>query len=123
MTDEVWVSGFDGGSQAWAYIRNNTPLRYSYAVPDELFIHQVLELIDQIQVQGLNPGDEGCLISRAGETIYCEGIVIDRDNVPAVGTNIHAVFDYYGGDPDDEDAWYNWNDGDGAYVVSDYIEE
>ena len=122
VTDEVWVSGFDGGSQAWAYIRNNTPLRYSYAVPDELFIHQVLELIDQIQFKGMNPGDEGCLISRVGETIYCEGIVIDRDNVPAVGTNIHEVFDYYGGDPADEDAWYNWNDGDGAYVVSDYIE-
>lgn len=119
--DEVWVSGFDGGSQVWGYIRNNTPLRYSYAVPDELFIHKVLELIDQIQVKGMNPGDDGCLISRVGETMYCAGIVIDRDNCPEVGTNIHAVFDYYGGDPDDMDAWYNWNDGDGAYVVSDFV--
>ena len=121
--DEVWVSGFDGGSQCWSYIRNNTPLRYSYAVPDELFVHMALEVINDIQVEGLNPGDEGCTISHPGETMYCEGIVIGRDNCPDVGTNIHAVFDYYGGDPDDQDAWYNWNDGDGAYVVSDYIEE
>lgn len=121
--DEVWVSGFDGGSQCWSYIRNNTPLRYSYAVPDELFVHMALEVIDDIQVEGMNPGDEGCTISHVGETMYCEGIVITRENCPAVGTNIHAVFDYYGGDPDDQDAWYNWNDGDGAYVVSDYIEE
>lgn len=119
--DEVWVSGFDGGSQAWAYIRNNTPLRYSYAVPDELFVHKALEVINDIQIEGMNPGDDGCAISHVGEIMYCQGIVVDRDNCPAVGTNIHAVFDYYGGDPSDTDAWYNWNDGDGAYVVSDYI--
>ncbi|MSS14453.1 sugar ABC transporter substrate-binding protein [Porcincola intestinalis] len=121
--DDVWVSGFDGGSQCWSYIRNNTPLQYSYAVPDELFIHNALEVIDDIQVQGMNPGDEGCAISHVGEIIYCEGVVIDRSNCPAVGTNIHEVFNYYGGDPEDEDAWYNWNDGDGAYVVSDYEAE
>lgn len=121
--DNVWVSGFDGGSETWAYIRNNTPLQYSYAVPDELFVHMALEVIDDIQVEGMNPGDEGCTISHVGEIMYCEGIVIDRDNCPAVGTNIHAVFDYYGGDPDDADAWYNWNDGDGAYVVTDYVAE
>ena len=121
--DNVWVSGFDGGSETWSYIRNNTPLQYSYAVPDELFVHKALEVVDDIQVEGLNPGDEGCAISHVGEIMYCEGIVIDRDNCPAVGTNIHAVFDYYGGDPDDADAWYNWNDGDGAYVVTDYVEE
>ena len=121
--DNVWVSGFDGGSETWSYIRNNTPLQYSYVVPDELFVHKALEVVDDIQVEGLNPGDEGCAISHVGEIMYCEGIVIDRDNCPAVGTNIHAVFDYYGGDPDDADAWYNWNDGDGAYVVTDYVEE
>ena len=121
--DNVWVSGFDGGSETWSYIRNNTPLQYSYAVPDELFVHKALEVVDDIQVEGLNPGDEGCAISHVGEIMYCEGIVIDRDNCPAVGTNIHAVFDYYGGDPDDADAWYNWDDGDGAYVVTDYVEE
>lgn len=121
--DNVWVSGFDGGSETWSYIRNNTPLQYSYAVPDELFVHKALEVVDDIQVEGMNPGDEGCAISHVGEIMYCEGIVIDRDNCPAVGTNIHAVFDYYGGDPDDADAWYNWNDGDGAYVVTDYVEE
>ena len=121
--DDVWVSGFDGGSQTWSYIRNNTPLQYSYAVPDELFVHMALEVIDDIQVKGMNPGDEGCTISHVGEIMYCEGIVIDRSNCPPVGTNIHAVFDYYGGDPSKEDAWYNWNDGDGAYVVTDYEAE
>lgn len=121
--DNVWVSGFDGGSRTWSYIRNNTPLQYSYAVPDELFVHKALEVVEDIQVEGMNPGDEGCTISHPGEIMFCEGIVIDRDNCPAVGTNIHAVFDYYGGDPEDADAWYNWNDGDGAYVVTDYVEE
>lgn len=117
--EKCFVSGIDGGNQAWRYIRENTPFQYCYSQPFELFTHKVFEVIDQIQVQGLNPGDEGCDISEWGETMYSTGIVVTRDNCPEIGQSVHSVYDYYGGDPDDADAWYNWTDGPGIYVVSD----
>ena len=67
----------------------------------------------------MKPGDDGCLISEEGAAIYETGMVVSPKNVPEVGESIHAVFDYYGGDPEDADAWYNWTDGEGAYTVSE----
>lgn len=114
---DFWVAGIDGGSTAWTYIRNNTPFKYSYAQPFEVFTHIVFEAMDQIQCKGLNPGDEGCLIENVGEVVYTEGFVVTRENVPEAGQSIHALFDYYGGDPDDAEAWYNWTDAGGAYQI------
>ena len=79
----------------------------------------MFEIIDDIQVKGLNPGDEGCLLTKAGTAVYATGLVITPDNVPAVGTPIHEVFDYYGMDPEDPDAWFNWDDGNGIYMVTE----
>lgn len=117
VAEDFWVAGIDGGAAAWDYIRRGTPFRYSYAQPFELYTHSCFEIVDQIQVQGLNPGDEGCLIAQPGETFMAEGIVVTRDNVPEEGVSIHKLFNYYGGDPDDPDAWYNWQDAGGPYTI------
>lgn len=114
---KTFVAGFDGGMDVWSYIREDTPLKYSYAQPFERFMHIALDIIEETQILGLNPGDEGATLSRVGEVITVEGFVVTRDNVPDVGQSIHAVFDYYGGSPDDSEAWYNWTDGPGIYMI------
>lgn len=118
VNENFWVAGVDGGVDTWEYIRSGTVFKYSYAQPFELFTHQVFEVIDQLQVKGMNPGDEGCLIARSGAVIYSEGFVVTPDNVPAVGQSIHAVYDYYGMDPDDADAWFNWTEEGGALMIT-----
>ena len=65
----MWVAGIDGGAQAWSYIRDNTPLKYSYAQPFELYVHNVFEIINSTQVLGANPGDDGSMILASGETL------------------------------------------------------
>lgn len=114
VNPDFFTAGIDGGSDAWSYIRNGGYFKYSYAQPFEMFTHKVFEVIDQIQVQGLNPGDEGCLLSHSGEVLYSEGLVVTQDNVPDVGANINSIFDYY--DENDKDAWYNW---EGTYEVTE----
>lgn len=113
VPEDFFVAGIDGGSDAWSYIRSDGYFKYNYAQPFEMFVHKVFECIEDIQVDGLNPGDEGCIISYTGEVLYTEGIVVTLENVPEVGANINSVFDYYDDDPD---AWYNW---EGTYVVTE----
>lgn len=111
--------GIDGGSEVWAYIRNGSNVKYSYAQPVELYYHVTCELVDQLQVQGMQPGDEGCMIGKWGEAIYCDGEIITPDNVPNVGESVHAAINYYGGDPADAGAWYNWTEAGGYPMVED----
>lgn len=114
---QIFSIGIDGGSETWAYLRDKTPFKYSFAQPFELYQHNVFELIDQMQIKGLKPGDEGCVIGRYGETIYEKGRVVSTDSVPDVGSSVHEVFNYYGEDPNDLDAWYNWQEAGGPYNV------
>ena len=113
VNPDLFVAGIDGGSDAWNYIRSGGYFKYSYAQLFEMFTHKVFEAIEQIQVKGLNPGDEGCILAKSGEVLYSEGLVISQENVPEVGANINSAFDYYDDDPD---AWYNW---EGTYTVSE----
>ena len=117
--EKTFCTGVDGGSATWAYMRQDTPLKYTYSQPFELFAHNTCEIISDIQVKGLNPGDEGCTISEVGETFTAPGIVTTMENVPEPGDSIHSVFDFYGEDPEDADAWYSWNDGPGIYQVTE----
>ena len=94
-------------------------MRYTYSQPFELYTHNLFEIIAQIQQEGLKPGDDGCSISNWGDTVYASGHVTTRENVPEIGQSVHAVFDYYGMDPEDEETWFNWEDGPGIYYVSD----
>ena len=116
---DVAIIGVDGGSETWSHMRKGGNFKYSYAQPTELYCHKICELVDELQIQGLTPGDNGCSISAYGETIYSSGKIIDQDHVPAPNQSIHSVFDFYGGDPDDQEAWYNWNDGPGIYMIAD----
>lgn len=104
--DSVITAGIDGDSTTFPALMQDGPFKLSYMQGSELFVHTACEIIDDIQVKGLNPGDDGCDISRAGEQIYLTGTLVTKDDIPASGTPIHALFDYY--DPDDADAWYNW---------------
>lgn len=113
LNADFFCAGIDGGSDAWSYIRNGSFFKYSYAQPFEMFTHKVFECIDQIQVKGLNPGDEGCLLEKVGEVLYSEGMVITQENCPQPGANINSIFDYY---TDDASAWYNW---EGTYIISE----
>ena len=113
VSENFFCAGIDGGSDAWSYIRNGSYFKYSYAQPFEMFTHKVFEAIENIQVEGLNPGDEGCIIAKPGEVVYTEGLVVTPENVPEVGANINSLFDYYDDDPD---AWYNW---EGTYTVAE----
>lgn len=70
----------------------------------------MFDVIEDIQVEGLNPGEEGCAIKTSGETLYCTGTLVSRENVPQSGEPIQKVFSYY---TDDPDAWYNW---EGSYI-------
>ena len=99
--------GMDGGNDTWAAIRKGGPFKMSYAQPTELFMHATLELVDQIQVKGLNPGDAGCSISKVGQTQYFSGGIVTAENLPESGGSIHSAFDYYT-EPENPDAWYNW---------------
>ena len=113
VNENFFVAGIDGGSDAWSYIRSGGYFKYSYAQPFEMLTHKVFEAINDIQVKGLNPGDQGCILSKVGEVLFTEGLVVSKDNVPAVGANINSIFDYY---TEDANEWYNWPD---TYTVSE----
>lgn len=115
--ENTFLVGFDGGSKAWSYIRNDTPFKYSYAQPFELYTHNVFEIIDDIQVEGLNPGEKGCMIQKAGDSLFFTGLTVDMTNCPEIGQSFHSLFDYY--DESNADAWWNWDDGNGAAVVTE----
>ncbi len=110
---DFWVAGIDGGSECWARLREGGYFKYNYSQAFEMYSHKLCDVIEQIQVKGLNPGDAGCDIGYSGDILYTYGKVVTQDNVPDVGTNVHMLFDYYDPDPD---SWCNW---EGTYTVSE----
>lgn len=114
--ENTMVAFVDQGPSSWTYLRNNTPVKYVYATPFELIYHNTFEIIDQIQVQGMNPGDEGCDLSVSGQQLYVQGTLLTYDGpIPQVGDSIHTAFDYY--DENDTDAWYFWQEEDGTQIT------
>lgn len=119
--EKTFTVGIDGGRQSWSYIRNGEPLKYSYAQGFELQAHMLSQIIEQIQVKGMSPGDPGCDASKPQAMIYVKGGVVTKDNVPEIGTSIHQAFDYYDESINDpEVAWWTWTDGPGIYMVEAY---
>lgn len=105
--DEFFIATYDDGPSIYSYMREaDSNILYSYSQPLEAFVHYCCELISQIQIEGMNPGDEGCLIEKSGDMLYVQGSIVTKDSVPAIGDSIHTAFDYY--DPSDADAWYMW---------------
>lgn len=117
--DDMFTVGMDGGRQAWAYLRSGEiPFVASLAEPFEYQVHQCFEGIYQMQVEGKNRGDADCIVPASGEySTDNMTIMVDAKNVPEVGANVHSVFNYYGGDPEDPNAWYNQGE---IYYVADY---
>ena len=102
---EIITAGIDGDSSSFAALTAGGPFQATYMVPCELLAHSVAEVIYQIQVQGIAPGESGSSISESGETIYKTGGIVTASNLPEAGEPIHACFEYY--DAEDTDAWYN----------------
>lgn len=111
----VIAVGIDGGSEAFANIRKNGVFQASYAQACEMYSHKIMELVEQLQVKGMKPGDPDCLIQFWGETMYSDGTIVTPENVPDAGQPIHAAQAYY--DPNDKGAWYFWDDGQGLYMI------
>lgn len=105
---DIVTAGVDGANDSFAAMNDpSSAFAMCYAQPVEGFMHTTFEIVNDIQVKGLNPGDTDCTIGRAGQTIYMTGNIITRDNMPKVGDSMHSLFSYYTS-PDDPDAWYNW---------------
>jgi len=114
--EDIFVTGIDGGSATYQLIREGGPFVASISQPFELYTHNVFEAIAQIE-SGIMPGDAGSIIPKDSRTIYSTPVLTDDANCPEPGTSIHAVFNFYGGDPDDADAWYNWQEAGGPYMI------
>lgn len=112
----IITAGIDGDSTTFPALMEDGPFKLSYMQPSELFVHTMCEIVNDIQVLGLNPGDEGCHISKAGEQIYQTGGIVTVNDIPPSGTPIHALFDYY--DPNSTDAWYTWEAPEGVEVYT-----
>lgn len=115
--DDIFVTGIDGGSSVYSMIRSGSPFAATVSQPFELYVHTVFDVINQVEM-GINPGDEGSLVP-ASRVIYTMPVLTDETNCPQPGSSIHAVFGYYGQDPDDPDAWFNWQDADGPYEIKE----
>jgi hypothetical protein len=103
----MFVTGCDGGSAAFQEILDpENPFVASYVQPFEAFAHELCEVIDQVQNQGIAPGAPGSMVP-ASKVIYVPGTMVDETSCPPVGSNINVLFDYY--DPNaGPEAWYNW---------------
>jgi len=110
---DCFATGIDGGTQAYAEIRKGSPFIATLSQCFELYTHNTMEVINQVQILGIGPGDPGSIIPRS-RTIYSEGVVTTPENVPAPGTKIHELFaaSYY--NPNDKEAWYFWGE---PYVI------
>jgi len=120
--NEMFSVGIDGGAQAWAVIRDGKiPFVASLAEPFEYMMHSCCEAIQQVEVEGLTPGDGKCIVpaTRNVETSYMTKI-ITKANVPPIGTKIYEVFDNYKEDPNNPDSWINWGE---PYTVQEFQTE
>ena len=102
----IKTMGLDGDNNSLVALNEGGPFLMCWPQPSGQMIHTVCEMIDQIQVQNLNPGDPGCILTRARETLRVTGSFVDASNLPAVGKPWHSVFDYY--DESNPDGWWNW---------------
>lgn len=112
---DVITGGIDGDSTSFAAIKDEkNPFVATYIQNQEEWVHKLFELMDEIQVRGIAPGATGSSIPFSGYFIYMEGKMVTENNLPASGSTIHTVFDYY--DANDPNGWWNWT-ADGVDVL------
>jgi len=112
--DDIVVSGIDGGNTAYAVMNEGGPFYITSSQPFEWYTHNVFEVINQVQVEGIMPGTEGSMVPLSRMILGDQYITTAADLLPN-GTSIHEMYDYY--DPNDEDAWYNWPEAGGPYKL------
>lgn len=107
--DDIFVTGIDGGAQAYGEIRRGSPFVATMSQPFEEYVHVAYEVIDQIQVKGIGLGEKGSMLPSYRE-IYLTPVLTTPENLPAKGASIHEVFanTYY--DPSNKDGWYFWGE-------------
>jgi ribose transport system substrate-binding protein len=107
--DDVFITGIDGGTQAYAEIRKGSPFIATMSQPFEQYTHLVFEAIKQIQVDGIGIGEPGSMVPPS-TVLYVDPVLTTPENLPPVGADIHEVFasTYY--DPSKTDAWYTWGE-------------
>jgi len=112
--DDVFITGIDGGSNAYSEIRKGGPFIATLSQPFELYTHNVFEVINQVQIEGIALGETGSIVPLS-RVIYGDGVVTSSSNLPEPGTSIHEVFkdSYY--DPNIKDAWYFWGK---SYIIT-----
>lgn len=117
--DQIFVTGIDGGNTAYAVMMEdyeNGPFYATSSQPFEWYTHHVFEAIEEVQVKGILPGEKGSFIPLS-RMVLGEQYITTTDDILPNGTSIHAMFNYYGGDPKDPNAWYNWPEAGGAYTL------
>jgi len=108
-SDDVFCTGIDGGAEAFRLIRDSSePFVATYAQPFEQYCHTLMEVIDEVQVQGIAPYTADSMVP-VSKVIYCKGALVTEENCPPTGVSIHSLFEYYNPDAG-ADAWYNWGD-------------
>jgi len=106
--DDMFCTGIDGGAEAFRLIRDpSEPFVATYAQPFEQYLHTLMEVIQEIQVEGIAPYTADSMVP-ISKVIYCKGGLVTEENCPPPGASIHSLFEYY--DPNTTDAWYNWGD-------------
>jgi len=105
--DEIFVTGIDGGPESYAEIRKGSPFVATMSQPLEQYLHMTCEIIKQVQIDGIGPGELGSMVP-PWRTIFCTPVLTDATNLPEPGQSIHEVFGatYY--DPDNPNGWWNW---------------
>ena len=108
-SDDIFCTGVDGGAEAFRLIRDpSEPFVATYAQPFEQYCHTLMEVIQEVQGDGIAPYAAGSMVP-VSKVIYCKGALVTEENVPATGASVHSLFDYY--DPSaGADAWFNWGD-------------
>jgi ribose transport system substrate-binding protein len=80
--DDMFVDGADGHPHAYNHIRNpKSPFEATVGQKFSYFASITLDLIDKIEVRGMNPDQ---LIPR-GKRIYVDTPLVDPTNVPPEG--------------------------------------
>lgn len=113
--EQTFMTGIDGGSEAYDAIRRGSNLVATMSQPFEFYTHTTFDIIEEVQIKGIGIGKKGSSIPRS-RTIYAHPVLTTEENVPAVGAPIHTVFasTYYNAAK--KDAWYFWGK---PYVVGE----
>jgi len=105
--DDIIVTGFNGGKEAYDAIRKRSSFIATVSQPLEANVHVCFDVIHQVQIEGIAPGEKGSMIP-SSRMLYTSATVTTFENLPPEGASVHEVFDYY--DPNDKDAWYFWGE-------------